>query len=304
MAFTHAGVEYYLQEDVAQLIRQVIGLFLVDGSCGLVGLLQQKLAQALVGLFPIPGTAVFASQQCHDLQQIVEAEAVALIKGRSGNIHGAGVVVAMLPIQFHQLDGYGPAVRLHPGWEEHHVGLLVVQVAKPQLHFARQHGRVQLGNQQGQAGIVPCGGAGCGGQGAQTVYAGSGVGKLAEIHIRHGQSRQQRQRAVLGALRRQFRNRAVAGGVHDRVGDGAALRLLPQMAGDGAVQRVEIIVAVIPGIQGIIGNAVFLKPGRHAMAACAKDQPPGLLKGLNGLHRHQLRAAGAKGYNGDHGFHW
>ena len=69
----HAGVEHDLQKHVAQLLLHVLVIHGVDGLGHLIGLLQHIAPDGLVGLYPVPGTAVGGTEDLHDANQIVHA---------------------------------------------------------------------------------------------------------------------------------------------------------------------------------------------------------------------------------------
>ena len=67
----NGGVEEDLEQDVAQLLLQVVGIALVDGLGHLVGLLDEVAPDALVGLFPVPGAAPGMAQPGHQQAQVL-----------------------------------------------------------------------------------------------------------------------------------------------------------------------------------------------------------------------------------------
>ena len=67
-----AGVEDHLQQYVAQLLPEQDGILGVDGLDDLVGLLDEVVADGLVGLLHVPGTAALGAKQLHDGHQILK----------------------------------------------------------------------------------------------------------------------------------------------------------------------------------------------------------------------------------------
>ena len=68
LLFLNAGVKHHLHQHVAQLLLQQLGILPLDGLQRFMGLLQKIGANALVILFPVPGTALRGTQQAHDHQ--------------------------------------------------------------------------------------------------------------------------------------------------------------------------------------------------------------------------------------------
>ena len=62
----HLGVEHDLQQHVAELFFQMLGVLLVDRLADLIGLLNEVAADGLVILLPIPHAAVRRTQDLHD----------------------------------------------------------------------------------------------------------------------------------------------------------------------------------------------------------------------------------------------
>lgn len=75
----HLGMKDHLQQDVAEFARQVVEASLIDGLDDLIALLKQMLAQRGVRLLAVPGAALFAAQQGHNLHQPVKTAVIALL---------------------------------------------------------------------------------------------------------------------------------------------------------------------------------------------------------------------------------
>ena len=72
LLFGHIGMVYALEDNIAQLFTQQGIILQIDGLYCLVNFFDEVLADALMGLLSIPGAAIFAAQDIHDLQQILE----------------------------------------------------------------------------------------------------------------------------------------------------------------------------------------------------------------------------------------
>ena len=67
--FSQLGMEYHLQEEVAQFFFEVFVVRSVDGVDNFVTFFNEIFAEREVILFFIPGTAVFAPELFHDRQK-------------------------------------------------------------------------------------------------------------------------------------------------------------------------------------------------------------------------------------------
>jgi hypothetical protein len=87
-------MEDHLQQEVAELVAEPVGIARVDGLQRLVRLLQQMAAQGLVGLFEVPGTPARTAQPMHHPQQVQDPVAGgSRWNGRAGNVgEGVGMV--------------------------------------------------------------------------------------------------------------------------------------------------------------------------------------------------------------------
>ena len=66
----HLRVEHDLQQQIAQLVSDRIGIAGIDRFEQLVRLLKQGVCQALMRLLPVPRTATRSAKSRHDLHQI------------------------------------------------------------------------------------------------------------------------------------------------------------------------------------------------------------------------------------------
>ena len=57
------GIQHNLEQQVAKLLGHFTRIFRIKRGQGFVGLFQQAGAQALVGLLPIPGTAISGARK-------------------------------------------------------------------------------------------------------------------------------------------------------------------------------------------------------------------------------------------------
>ena len=73
-------MEYYLEQQVAELLAKHFGAVLVDALTYLVGFLDEVGANALMGLDLIPGAAVFGSQYFDDMPEVVDTVSVLEVK--------------------------------------------------------------------------------------------------------------------------------------------------------------------------------------------------------------------------------
>ena len=80
LALGHVGVKDDLQQHIPQLLAKQRIVLVVDSLASLIHLFDKVAADALVRLLAIPGAAVLAAQDFHDLQQIVKAIAFFFFK--------------------------------------------------------------------------------------------------------------------------------------------------------------------------------------------------------------------------------
>ena len=69
----HLCIEEHLEEQVAEFLRQLLPVALLNGFQDLVGLFHRVFCDAVEGLFAIPGAAAGGSQAVHDLHRTFKA---------------------------------------------------------------------------------------------------------------------------------------------------------------------------------------------------------------------------------------
>ena len=67
----HFGVEYDLQQQIAQLLQKQFLVLLVDGFDDFVGFLDEIFFDALVRLLCVPRTSARRTQKLHDAQKVI-----------------------------------------------------------------------------------------------------------------------------------------------------------------------------------------------------------------------------------------
>jgi hypothetical protein len=139
------GMENNLEQQISQLLGEMIGILLIDGTDGLPGLLRQIGTERLMGLFTVPGAAGGSTEGFHDPEQIRKNEAIPLQKGGRRNKQGGHMIIAGLAIQLEK--GQGPG-RIGRRQDIHRV-LILIKIGKENLHIPGQGGLIQLTDEQG-----------------------------------------------------------------------------------------------------------------------------------------------------------
>ncbi len=143
------GVEDDLQPQIAQLLLQLVGCFIVQGSQHLVGFLQEAAFERLVRLLTIPGAAaVRVAQPAEDVLQSGEG-ARGLLHGQRRQVGAGQMVYPGLAIELVERHSDHLLLAGHPGRpDDGHRVLVGIQFQQGQLGRGGHLGAVELRQEQ------------------------------------------------------------------------------------------------------------------------------------------------------------